>query len=425
MTTAPQAVGTAPGTPQLVDLFEQGLDAPICLTWELTYACNLACAHCLSSSGRRDPRELSTDEAKTVIDGLEAMQVFYVNIGGGEPTVRSDFWQLLGYATSHHVGVKFSTNGIRITPDAATRLARNDYVDVQISLDGATAEVNDAVRGAGSFSTALRALENLAAAGMRNFKISVVCTRHNISQLDDFEALADRFGAQLRLTRLRPSGRGADVWDDLHPTAAQQRELYDWLLAHGENVLTGDSFFHLSAYGQALPGLNLCGAGRVVCLIDPVGDVYACPFAIHDEFLAGNVREPGGFSGVWRDSELFRRLRTPQHGGACASCTFYDTCKGGCMAAKFFTGLPLDGPDPECVQGYGEEQLARRPGGREHLPQSSGDHSHRTSPSVRPGPVDLVLTRRADLDRPPVSDCAEDPLAGLHFTRTGKDGAHA
>ncbi|KAA0017952.1 mycofactocin radical SAM maturase, partial [Antrihabitans cavernicola] len=43
---------------RLVDQFELGLDAPICLTWELTYACNLSCVHCLSSSGRRDPREL-------------------------------------------------------------------------------------------------------------------------------------------------------------------------------------------------------------------------------------------------------------------------------------------------------------------------------------------------------------------------------
>ncbi|MFF3158455.1 mycofactocin radical SAM maturase [Streptomyces sp. NPDC057910] len=398
MTSSPPK--TQRGT-RLVDLFEQGLDAPICLTWELTYACNLSCTHCLSSSGRRDPRELTTDEAKAVIDELEAMQVFYVNIGGGEPTVRPDFWELLDYATAHHVGVKFSTNGVRITPEAARRLAGNDYVDVQISLDGATAEVNDAVRGAGSYTTALRAMENLADAGMKDFKLSVVCTRHNIAQMDDFKEIADRHGAQLRLTRLRPSGRGADTWDELHPRPEQQRELYDWLLAHGEQVLTGDSFFHLSAYGQALPGLNLCGAGRVVCLIDPVGDVYACPFAIHDEFLAGNVREPGGFARVWRDSALFRRLREPQQGGACRSCAFYDSCKGGCMAAKFFTGLPLDGPDPECVQGYGEPLLAAR----RTVPKPSGDHSHRTRP------VDITLVRRADLDRPPAAPCAEHPLA--------------
>src|SRR3954447_10345127 len=96
----------------LVQQLKHGLDAPICLTWELTYACNLACVHCLSSSGRRDPRELSTDEAKAVLDELHDLQVFYINIGGGEPTVRPDFWDLLDYAVSHQVGVKFSTNGV-------------------------------------------------------------------------------------------------------------------------------------------------------------------------------------------------------------------------------------------------------------------------------------------------------------------------
>ena len=108
---------------RLIEHFEAGLDAPICLTWELTYACNLSCVHCLSSSGRRDPRELTTEQAKAVIDELQRMQVFYVNIGGGEPTVRPDFWELVDYATAHDVGVKFSTNGLKITPAVAARLA--------------------------------------------------------------------------------------------------------------------------------------------------------------------------------------------------------------------------------------------------------------------------------------------------------------
>ena len=297
LTEQKRRIRRPPPAGRLVERFERGLDAPICLTWELTYACNLACVHCLSSSGRRDPDELTTSECKAVIDEFEAMQIFYVNIGGGEPTVRADFWELVEYATDHHVGVKFSTNGSRITAEVARRLAASDYVDVQISLDGATAEVNDAVRGAGSYATALSAMERLAEAGFVGFKLSVVVTRHNVGQLDAFKALADRHGAQLRLTRLRPSGRGADVWEELHPTAIQQRALYQWLVAHGEDVLTGDSFFHLAGFGDPLPGLNLCGAGRVVCLVDPVGDVYACPFAIHDEFLAGNVRSPGGFAG--------------------------------------------------------------------------------------------------------------------------------
>jgi len=174
-------------------------------------------------------------------------------------------------------------------------------------------------------------------------------------------------------------------------------------MAHGEGVLTGDSFFHLNALGDTpLPGLNLCGAGRVVCLIDPVGDVYACPFAIHDAFKAGNVRGPGGFGQLWRDAPLFAGLRTETSGGACGSCAEYSACQGGCMAAKFFTGLPLDGPDPECVKGHG---ASASHGG---LPRAGQDHSHRTRRP--PGQaVPLGMSAR----RVPAKLCDSSPLAVL------------
>jgi mycofactocin radical SAM maturase len=228
-------------------------------------------------------------------------------------------------------------------------------------------------------------MDNLRDASFGRFKISVVMTRDNVSQLDEFKALADSYGAQLRITRLRPAGRGADTWNELHPTAAQQRIIYDWLMRHGEDVLTGDSFFHLNAFGDALPGLNLCGAGRVVCLIDPLGDVYACPFVIHDEFKAGSVLDDGGFTRVWKSSELFTSLREPESPGACASCGSYDACQGGCMAAKFFTGLPLDGPDPECVSGHGEHALSSAG----VAPRPSMDHSKpvRLTVKARRSPV--------------------------------------
>ena len=84
------------------------------------------------------------------------------------------------------------------------------------------------------------------------------------------------------------------------------------------------------------------------------------------------------------------------------------------MAAKFFTGLPLDGPDPECVQGYGEAALASvsaSPGLT--VPRPSVDHSHRTAPRAAPraagGPVPVSITPR----RPPAHDCDESPLAGF------------
>ncbi|TSA51251.1 MAG: mycofactocin radical SAM maturase [Actinobacteria bacterium] len=357
----------------LANQLKAGLDAPICLTWEITYACNLQCVHCLSSSGTRDPRELSTNQAKAVLNELRDLQVFYINIGGGEPMIRKDFFEILEHAETNNIGVKFSTNGTYITADNARRLASMNYLDIQISLDGVDAATNDAVRGRGSYATAITAMNYLRQANFGQFKISVVVTRHNVDQLDGFKALADSYGAQLRITRLRPSGRGADTWDELHPTQQQQRQIYDWLMKHGDNVLTGDSFFHLNAFGESLPGLNLCGAGRVVCLIDPIGDVYACPFVIHDQFKAGSLLDEGGFTKVWRESDLFLSLREPESAGACSACGSYDACQGGCMAAKFFTGIPLDGPDPECVTGHGEELV--KAATINLIPKPSMDHS--------------------------------------------------
>ncbi len=359
---------------RLTDELRRGLDAPICLTWELTYACNLACVHCLSSSGRRDPAELSTAEARGFIDELAALAVFYVNVGGGEPTIRPDFFDLVRYAVDRGVGVKFSTNGSTMTAERARQLAAMDYVDVQLSVDGASPATNDPVRGAGSFAAATTAMALLADAGFSGFKISVVVTRHNVAELDDLADLAARFGAELRLTRLRPAGRGAASWHELHPTAPQQRQLHRWLVDHPD-VLTGDSFFHLSALGEPLAGLNLCGAGRIVCLVDPVGDVYACPFVMAPQFRAGTLRADGGFTVVWRNAELFRSLREPAVGGACNACEAFGACQGGCMAAKFFTGLDLDGPDPECVLGHGEAALAAVDADR--VPRPGPGHSKR------------------------------------------------
>lgn len=329
------------------ELFRQGLNAPICLTWEITYACNLRCVHCLSSSGRRQPAELTTAEARRLIDEWAALKVFYINVGGGEPMIRGDFFELMDYSLARGIGVKFSTNGHLIDDAAAAWIAARDYLDVQISLDGATAETNDPVRGAGSHDSARRAMERLARHRVP-FKINATVTRHNFPEIEALAALAQRYGAELRLTRLRPTGRGREVWEALRPTAAQNQRLYQWLLIHPE-VPTGDSFFHLSAHGQPLDGLNLCGAGRIVCCVDPVGEVYACPFLLAPEFSAGNVRQPGGFTDIWRTAPLFAHLRDWRVGGGCQGCDAYARCHGGCIAAKHFTGRSPDAPDPDCI----------------------------------------------------------------------------
>ncbi|MHB8191364.1 MAG: mycofactocin radical SAM maturase [Ferrimicrobium sp.] len=350
-----------------------GLAAPICLTWELTYRCNLACIHCLSSSGIRDPGELSTQEALSLIDSLSELGVFYINIGGGEPTLREDFIEIVEHASTVGVGVKFSTNGTTMTREFAHRLAQIEYVDIQVSLDGATPEVNDAIRGRGSWRRAIQALANLRAEGFEGSKLSVVVTRSVIPELYELVNLANDYGAILRLTRLRPSGRAKDRFVELAPSLADDRVLHEFLLANPQ-VQTADSFFHLNALGASLAGLNFCGAGRVVCLIDPVGDVYACPFLLHPQFRAGSIRRTD-FASIWRDSQLFTSLRTQAPGSGCSSCEAYKSCHGGCEATKFFTGRPSLSADPACVLGRATKAGA--------TPTLGSDHSRIRTPTRR------------------------------------------
>jgi mycofactocin radical SAM maturase len=330
-----------------VDILHQGLDAPLCISWEITYACNLGCVHCLSSSGQRHRDELSTTEAKDLIDQWANAGVFYLNIGGGEPLMRSDCFDLMDHSLKRGMGIKLSTNGTLLDHTAINWMATRTYFDLQLSLDGATEEVNDAIRGSGTFAKTMIAMEKLAMHDVP-FKINTVLTRHNFSQLDRLHALAASFKARLRISRLRPTGRGSEVWENLRPSHAQNRQLYKWLLCHPE-VLTGDSFFHLSAYGAPLGGLNLCGAGRIICAVNPVGDIHPCPFLLDDDFCAGNVRESGLFQDLWSEAEAFRRLRQSPSKSPCSPCDAHAICRGGCLAAKLAAHRRIDDPDPDCV----------------------------------------------------------------------------
>ncbi|MFJ2667584.1 mycofactocin radical SAM maturase [Nocardia fluminea] len=288
----------------LVARYHRGFGAPVRLRWELTHAADLPPADSPSRPARRDPRELSSVECLALIDDFERTPVSHVEIGGGEPAVRDDFWDLLDYATGRHLSVEFCTSGTRLTPAAASRIATNGHVNVRISLDGTTEAANDAVRGRGSYRTAVRAMELLASSGVYDFEISVRVTRHNVAQLDGFLAIADLFGAQLRLNLPRPSQRDAAAKGDPHSTPQQQPALYRWLREHAEQVRTGDSFLSLAGDCETLPGSISGDVGQVVCVIDPIGDVYARRLVGYDDSSAGNIRAPGGFERIWRSSDL-------------------------------------------------------------------------------------------------------------------------
>jgi mycofactocin radical SAM maturase len=322
-----------------------GLSAPITVTWEITAACNIACIHCLSASGRRRLRELKTDQALALVDELAEMQVFQIHFGGGEPFIYPGIWKVLERCTERELVMCISTNGTLITAERARRLKQFDPLYFQVSLDGGTPQTNDNVRGKGVFERALRGLEFLATEN-HSLTVNSVLTRYSFYELDLLYEIAASFNAKLRVTRLRPSGRGQDVWADLHPTQEQYSEFTNWLIAHPE-VLTADSFFHLNAFGTTLAGLDTCGAATATCCICPEGEVYPCAFFQAPEFEAGNLHELS-FREIWQNSMLFDYYRK-MGGGACSGCGQYTVCHGGCPATKWFVHKKLSIKDPECV----------------------------------------------------------------------------
>lgn len=306
------------------------LSAPVTITWEVTLGCNLHCDHCLSGSGpgHQRPNELTTREAMAFIDELDRMDVFQVNIGGGEPFVRPDILEVLAELTDRDISTCVSTNGTQLDEETLDELEAMDPLFLQVSLDGLRAE-NDAVRGEGVYDQVIDTLEELEKRDIGT-TVNTVVTAQNVADLPAIYELADSYGAGLRLNRFRPSGRGEDTWDRFRLEPDQIRFLHGWL-EEKPDVRTGDSFFYLNALGEVRnETLKQCGAGSLTCLVDPVGDVYPCAFTQWEDLASGNVTEDG-FAAAW---ENIASLRSQIDGHE------------GCPAVAMGSSDP-DGQDPQ------------------------------------------------------------------------------
>ena len=334
-----------------MDYSEWPLSAPVNITWEITHLCNLSCIHCLSSSSHESPGELNLTECCNVVDQLAALKVFEINFGSGEPLLKDHFLPLLCYIHEKGIVTCISTNGTALTGEAIDCFSDNPLVNVQVSLDGATAEVNDRIRGEGTFTKVMAGIERLAGKNIP-LSINAVVTSLNFHQLDDLKVLAKSYDASLRVSRFRPSGRARQSWDMLRLNPAQLQEISDWL-NDDPTILTGDSFFAVSGTGRRELGLDMCGACKMTCCIDPVGFVYPCAFLQEREFCGGNLREIP-FEDIWHESTSFNYFRQLEP-ASCLGCSRFNQCRGGCPAVAYFVGRDLNSADPECLINWGRD----------------------------------------------------------------------
>jgi 12,18-didecarboxysiroheme deacetylase len=343
------------------------------VVWNSTKACNLRCIHCYyTANARPDPDELTTGEAKAMIDDLAAYGVPVLLFSGGEPFLRDDLYELGAYAVARGLRTVISTNGTLIDRNAAARIKEAGFSYVGISLDGIGA-TNDKFRGMkGAFDAALSGIQACTEAEVKT-GLRLTLNRHNYEDLNAiFDLLEEERIRRACFYHLVYAGRGARIQsDDL--SLEESRDAVNLIFDRTEDfarrgvdteILTVDNHtdgpYLLRRVQEEQPeradqvlqllqwnGGNSTGIG--IGAVDHLGNVHADQFWQHYSF--GNVRQRP-FSQIWTDTSdpLMAGLknRKPLLVGRCAACQYLDICNGNFRVRAEAVYDDVWAPDPAC-----------------------------------------------------------------------------
>jgi radical SAM protein len=343
--------------------------APFLVIWETTRACALACVHCRAEAiPQRDPRELTTDEGRALIDRVAAFGDAppLLVLTGGDPLRRPDIVDLVAHGTGRGLSVSLTPSGTAAVTQARLRaLHEAGLARLAVSLDGATAATHDAFRGVvGSHRHTLAIVERARALGLP-LQINTTVCRQTAADLPALSRQVGELGAVLwALFFLIPVGR-AQAEQAL--AADEIERALEWAADLAGQApfgikTTEAPHFHriLAQHRQARGGRaprsahgpdRIRRAGRAVTdgngvvFVDHTGTI--CPSG----FLplpAGNVRHDD-LVAVYREAALFTALRDPARlGGRCGRCEYRDACGGSRSRAYALAGDP-HAEDPGCA----------------------------------------------------------------------------
>ena len=353
------------------------------VVWNVTNKCNLRCVHCYAGAVEStDPRELTTDEGKKLIEDLAVAGCPVILFSGGEPYLRDDIFELGSYAVQRGLRPVVSTNGTLITREVAVRTRDAGFQYVGVSLDGLAERHNRFRRDDEAFRKALDGLRNCIDVGLK-CGIRFTVTKHNLVDLDGVLDVIEREGVpRFCLYHLVYSGRGRELIDqDL--TRQERRRMVEHLIEKAldwdergieTELLTTDNHAdgvmieryvrehepdRLAEVRELLLRHGGCSAGRKFACVDAYGEVHPCQFWRH--VTLGNVRDRT-FSDIWNDpdNELLRKLKNvAEHltGERCGECNYKQICAGCRIRAEAVHG-DVWADDPACYLSD-DEILAR------------------------------------------------------------------
>jgi 12,18-didecarboxysiroheme deacetylase len=343
------------------------------VVWNMSRRCNLKCIHCYSSSQNRlYPDELTTEEAKVMIEDLAAFGAPVLLFSGGEPVMRPDLPELAQFAVDHGMRAVISTNGTLITKEKAKIFHQIGLSYVGVSLDGMEA-THDRFRGvAGAFDAAIQGIRNCREMGIK-VGVRFTINRHNVDDVPAIFDLLEKEGIpRCCFYHLVYSGRGSKlIEEDL--SHAETRKLLDLIMdrtrdlfARGipKEILTVDNhadgpYVYLRLLKEdpkrAAEVLELLkmnegnSTGHGIGCISWDGEVHPDQFWRGISF--GNVRNRP-FSRIWTDTTnpLLAKLKNkrPYVTGKCATCRWLDVCGGNFRARSEAVTGDIWSPDPAC-----------------------------------------------------------------------------
>ncbi|MCL5046228.1 MAG: heme b synthase [Actinobacteria bacterium] len=334
--------------------------------WELTSGCNLHCIHCRATAQPgRAPNELSTDEAKALVDDIASFANPILVLTGGEPLYRPDFFEIASYASAKGLRVAMATNATLVDEEIAKKIVEAGIQRVSISIDGSNAKTHDSFRGLpGSFDLALEGFDHLKRLGM-SIQFNTTIARHNVDEIEDILTLAVRKGADaLHIFMLVPVGCGLQIADSQMLPAEEYERVLNWFYDNARKAkiefkpTCAPHYFRIMRQRARQEGIEItpqthgmnamtkgCLAGSAVCFVSHLGQVQPCGYL---PVAAGNVRQRP-FHEIWEDSEVFAKLRDPGLlGGKCGACEYKMVCEG-CRARAFAETGDYLAEEPYCI----------------------------------------------------------------------------
>lgn len=333
---------------------------PLVVIWETTRACDLECFHCRATAQpSRNSLELSTEEAKELIDDIAELNLPIFIFTGGDPLKRPDIFELVHYAAMKHLHPAMTPSATPLlTRDALLELKRSGLHRLALSLDGPTAELHDRFRGvAGSFAQTLQAIAWCNAIGLP-VQINTAISVRNIGELENILAVIKNYKIVMwSLFFMVPTGSAglADL-----PAAEEFEAAFERLLRMSRTVpfkIKTTEAPHYRRYvlqhrpilrsgeGNGMPGIMPINEAKGFVFVSHTGEVQPSGFL---PVSAGNVRRES-LTSIYRDSALFRALRNSENlKGKCKVCEFREIC-GGSRARAYAINHDVLASDPSCI----------------------------------------------------------------------------